>query len=292
MAIDLIGEQHAGTLLRQSVRYCLKSSENRNDRGRPEPELWALVPKLFDQYGLSGKKIGNRKGDDTWLNELATVFFQSERSEAADAAAQAIADGYAPDQIAEAYSLAANMLLRYDNGREKAGDGDKVKGSVHGASVGVHASDAANAWRNIARVSNPRNTIASILVGAYHTAGQSDRVRRNPWPLKVDAVQSVESPERLLSILNEAVRGRDQALAAAAVEKYGQLEASPQKVFSTLLRFATSEDGALHAEKYYRTVGDEFARARPSTRWGHLVGLARVSGERIRFASTRVSRSL
>ena len=39
----------------------------------------------------------------------------------------------------------------------KADAPGKPRGSVHGDSVGVHASDAANAWRNIARVSNPRN---------------------------------------------------------------------------------------------------------------------------------------
>jgi len=30
-------------------------------------------------------------------------------------------------------------------------------------------------------------------------------------------------------------------------------------VFDLLLRYASSEDGALHAEKYYRTVTEEFA---------------------------------
>ena len=44
-----------------------------------------------------------------------------------------------------------------------------------------------------------------------------------------------------------------------------------------LLKYATSEDGALHAEKYYRTVSEEFARTRAAYRWRHLVGLARVT---------------
>ena len=34
-------------------------------------------------------------------------------------------------------------------------------------------------------------------------------------------------------------------------------------------RYAISEDGALHAEKYYRTVTEEFAAARPAFRWRH-----------------------
>jgi hypothetical protein len=48
-------------------------------------------------------------------------------------------------------------------------------------------------------------------------------------------------------------------------------------VFDLLLRYAVSEDGALHAEKYYRTVSEEFASTRPALRWRHLVALARVT---------------
>ena len=48
-------------------------------------------------------------------------------------------------------------------------------------------------------------------------------------------------------------------------------------VFDLLLRYAVSEDGALHAEKYYRTVTEEFAATRPAFRWRHLVALARVT---------------
>jgi hypothetical protein len=50
-----------------------------------------------------------------------------------------------------------------------------------------------------------------------------------------------------------------------------------------LLRFATSEDGALHAEKYYRTVSEEFAMTRPAFRWRQLVALARVTASEYGF---------
>ena len=277
LAIDLVGAEHASSLLRQSVRFCLRSSENRIREGRPDPELWTLLPKLLDQYGLLGKRLGSRKGDDNWTEEMAWTLFQSDRAQAADTAAQALSDGYAPDQVAEAMSVAANLLLLHDPGRKKDGDGDKVKGSVHGASVGVHASDAANAWRNIARVSNHRNTIASVLVGAYHVAGQSPHVRRERWPLKMDEVESLDDSTQLLSTAEQAVRRRDQALAGAAVQRYGDLGGSARPVFDMLLKYATSEDGALHAEKYYRTVTEEYANTRESLRWRQLVGLARVS---------------
>ena len=44
-----------------------------------------------------------------------------------------------------------------------------------------------------------------------------------------------------------------------------------------MLRYAISEDGALHAEKFYRTCSEEFAATRPAYRWRHLVALGRVT---------------
>ena len=52
---------------------------------------------------------------------------------------------------------------------------------------------------------------------------------------------------------------------------------TPRAVFGLLLGYAVSEDGALHAEKFYRTVREEFATTRPAFRWRHLVALARVT---------------
>ena len=276
-AVDLVGQQHASTLLRQSVRFCLQSSKTRIDQGRRDPELWTLLPSLLDQYHLLGKSPGSRKADDQWIEQMAWTIFQSNRAQAADAVAQALVEGFAPDQIAEAMSVAANLLLLHDPGRDKDGDGDKVKGSVHGASVGVHASDAANAWRNIARVSSPRNTVASLLVGAYHTAGQSPRVSKDRWLLKSDAVDSIDDRSLLLQTAKEAVQNRDQRLAGAATQRFGELGGSAAQLSAVMLEFATSEDGALHAEKYFRTANEEFVGTRASLRWRQLVALARVS---------------
>ena len=44
-----------------------------------------------------------------------------------------------------------------------------------------------------------------------------------------------------------------------------------------LLRYAISEDGALHAEKFYRTSSEEFASTREAFRWRHVVALTRVT---------------
>src|SRR5204863_5816780 len=81
----------------------------------------------------------------------------------------------------------------------------------------------------------------------------------------------------LLQEAADAIRAKDQPRACAAVGAYGAAGHPPRAVFDLLLRYAVSEDGALHAEKFYRTVSEEFATTRPAFRWRHLVALARVT---------------
>jgi hypothetical protein len=211
------------------------------------------------------------------VEQLAGTIYGGGRDRAADAVAAALAEGMSPEAIGEAISLASNRLVLCDPGRKRAEPGKPV-GSVHGASVGVHASDSANAWRNIARVSNPRNTIASLIVGAYHTAGQNGGQNKDPYP-PADRLAKIDTKEagRLLQMAEAAIKERDQAGAAALVHRYGELDHPARPAFDLLLRYAVSEDGALHAEKYYRTVTEEFAATRPAFRWRQLVALARVT---------------
>jgi hypothetical protein len=56
-------------------------------------------------------------------------------------------------------------------------------------------------------------------------------------------------------------------------------------VFERLLRYAITEDGALHAEKYFQTVHDDFYSTRPAFRWRHLVALARVTASEYGYAA-------
>ncbi len=75
----------------------------------------------------------------------------------------------------------------------------------------------------------------------------------------------------------DCIRGNLQAKASALVHRYGELGLPERPVFDLMLRYAVSEDGALHAEKFYRTVSEEFASTRGAFRWRHLVALARVT---------------
>jgi hypothetical protein len=171
-----------------------------------------------------------------------------------------------------------------DTGRLK-GDADTPVGSVHGNSVGVHATDAANAWRNIARVTNTRNTFASLIVAAYQTTirpelnkPNSSRLRAEALPLPAHLEKiTARDAEAVLHDADAAIQAKDQAGAAALVHRYGELKLPERPVFDLLLRYACSEDGDLHAEKYYRAVCEEFATIRPAFRWRQLVALARVT---------------
>src|SRR5207249_11860217 len=81
----------------------------------------------------------------------------------------------------------------------------------------------------------------------------------------------------LLRETEAAIRAGNQPRACAASHRYGELGHPPRPMFDLLLRYACSEDGALHAEKYYRTVSEEYAATRAAFRWRQVVALARVT---------------
>lgn len=283
--LDLTGREHAETLLRQSVHYCIVESERRTESGL-EPSIRTMLPRLLDKHKLVGRTPGTRPADDAWVDHLAQAISAGNRERAADAVAAALAEGFDPEAVGEAISLAANHLLLADAGRQSpigtAGTQFmKGKDSVHGDSAGVHASDATNAWRNIARVSNPRNAFASLIVAAYNvgpSVGNFNGVKSGDYPLPehLESVQGKDAPA-LLAEAEQAIRGNNQPLACAAVYRYGESGQSPRPILDLLLKYAVSEDGALHAEKYYRTVSEEFAAMRPAFRWRQLLALARVT---------------
>jgi hypothetical protein len=98
----------------------------------------------------------------------------------------------------------------------------------------------------------------------------------HPRPEDLEQVGSTD-PATLLGELRSAIRGNEQAHACAIAQRIGENGGDARKVFDLLLGFAISEDGALHAEKYYRTVSEEFNSTRPAFRWRQLVALSRVT---------------
>ncbi|HTI49664.1 MAG TPA: hypothetical protein VL475_01885 [Planctomycetaceae bacterium] len=281
--LEIVGRDHAHTLLRQSVRYCVQNESPKYTEsckgGRD------VLPGLLDQYRLLSRPLGTRLAEDAWVAALAETIFRSTPEQAADAVAVALGEGFAPDAVGEAISLAANQLVLRDAGRPagQARPPEKPVGSIHGDSIGVHACDSANAWRNMARVSNPRNTVACLILGGFQVA--RDRQQRGgdflnwqPYPTAEhrDHVRGMTAAE-LLAEAEAAIRDNDQSRTCAAIERYSQLRQTARPVFDLFLKYAISEDGALHAEKYYRTVSYEFAATRPAFRWRQLLALARVT---------------
>jgi hypothetical protein len=107
-----------------------------------------------------------KKVSDGWVEGLAKTVYADKQETAAEAVAAALADGVDPDAVSEAISLAGTMLVLGDPGRKKEWSSpNKPEGSVHGDSIGVHASDAANGWRHIAKVASARNTFAAFCGG-------------------------------------------------------------------------------------------------------------------------------
>jgi hypothetical protein len=278
--LDLVGREHAATMLRMSLRYCLNSEKYR----RPEwGEHSKALTKLIDEHKLMGRDPGTRSMEDSVMKKLSMTIFSGTPETAAGAVAAALAEGFDPHEIGEAISLAANQLVLRDHGRPPEWESPgKPAGSTHGDSVGVHASDSVHAWRNLSQVSKGRNVFACLILGAWQVArdrggnGVQRFLEWEPLPVKRQISSSTDHA-KLLAELDENIRLNLQGHAAGVVHRCGTQGIAPEAVFQTLLRYAVSEDGALHAEKYFQTTWDEFHRTRPAFRWRHLTALARVT---------------
>lgn len=276
--LDLVGPEQAHTMLRQSVRYCVANEKNNNGRAR------TALAQTLDQYQLVGRPLGTRQADDAWLARMCETLLAASGEQGADAVGAALHEGIAPVSVAEAIVLTANQIVLRDPGRLPAmARPEKPAGSVHGDSVGVHASDAVNAWINISQIASGRHRAAALVLAGFEVARDSKHgapgiPKADPRPLADDLHEvRASDPDVLLKQLDGAIREQAQGPACAIVHRYGEQGHAPKPVFDTLLKYATSEDGALHAEKYFQTVSQEFGRSRPAFRWRQLVALARVT---------------
>ena len=73
------------------------------------------------------------------------------------------------------------------------------------------------------------------------------------------------------------MRERDSTGAGALARRYTTLGHAPEPLIALLLEAMVDQDGALHAEKYFRTAQEEHANARPAHKALHLVALTRVA---------------
>ena len=264
--LELTGKEHALTLLRQSIRQCA------GRKARP-----SLMPSLLEKYKLLSRSVGKRKADDAWVEKFALNLLTLNGPQASEAAAAALAEGFLPEHVGEAISLAANQLILR---QVEVWKGNYYGRRTHGDSTGVHASDMVNAWRNIARVSSHRHAMAGIILAAGNVAQSHSKDGHKPQPfpepVQLERVKAT-TPKALLTELDGAIRENNQLRACALTHRYGELGHPQRALLDVLIQFGTSEGGRLHAEKYYRTANEEFATTRAAFRWRQMVSLARVT---------------
>ena len=266
--VGLLGNEYAHTLLRQSVRQMVDFELEHKRHNQPDNPIRVLLPQLLDQYKLVGKALGKTDPGDAAVDNLARAVYDGPPARSADAVAAALADGIDPEVVGEAISLASNMLVL----RQGA---DRWR--THGDSAGVHSSDATNAFRNMARSTDTKHAVSGLIVAAYHSASHAPFAGES-YPLEEHraAIKATDAAG-LLAECEDAVKVNDQGRAAAAIQIYGEKNFPVQAVFQTLIKYTISEDGRLHGEKYFHTVGEEYRTTRSAFRWRQITGLARVT---------------
>ena len=278
--LDLAGHSHADAILRQSLHYCIQVEPNRQKGSHNVSEpLAAMIEDSFAGISASAQP---QAIDAQWVQQFSELLLKTPPLQAAAAATAALAEGINPAAISQAVSAAACQLVLRDAGRPPEwAQPNKPAGSVHGDSIGVHASDTAHAWRQIAAVSSPRNARAAVILSAWCVARDAAIRPASEWtprPLEQSLQQiSATDPQQLLKTLDSAIRQQQQDLACAAASRCLSAGVSADTLFQQLLPFACSEDGALHAEKYFWTTRDEFSSLPASLRNNQLIALARVS---------------
>lgn len=266
--VGLIGKEYAHTILRQCVRFCADHERNRIEHKGAESPIRTVLPKLLDQYKLVGKPLGKRDPGDAAVDELARTIYNGPPERSGEAVAAALAEGIDPEVIGEAISLASNMLVLRQG---------PDKWRTHGDSAGVHSSDATNAWRNMARVTDPRHAVSGLIVAAYHSASHTPfKTAAYPTEEHRAGIKATDGAG-LLAEAEDAIRHNDQGRSVAAIQIYGEKGLALEPVLDLMLRYTISEDGRLHGEKYFHTVREEYRTTRPAFRWRQIVGLARVT---------------
>lgn len=265
---ELLGKEHAYTILRQCVRFCNHDEREHLRHKHPASPIRALMPKLLDQYKLAGKPVGSRDPGDDAVAALAETIYRGPAERSADAAAAALAEGISPEVVGEAISLASNLMVLRQGG-------DQWR--THGDSAGVHSSDATNAWRNMARHAKTEYAVSGLIVAAYHVAAHKPFASEMYPTAEHRAAIKATDAQGLLAEAEDAVRHNDQGRAAAAIALYCDGGHGPEAVYDRMLKYTISEDGRLHGEKYFHTVQEEYRTTRPAFRNRQLIGLARVT---------------
>jgi len=264
----LTGDEHARTLMRQSIRQCV----DREGRGRMA--IRRDLPAVLEESKVLEKPLGRRAVEDAWIERLARQLADANRRDGAAAVAEALGDGVEPEAIGQAVTLASTFLMLRQIPLDRAYKGKPV-GSVHGAGTGVHASDTAAAWRGMARFGSTRQRQLALVAAGYHVAGQSGNVAAKAFDYGSSNKRQLDRRE-LLARLEACVAAQNQREAATAADAWARAGHPLEPALDCLREASVRADGALHAEKYFRTQEEALVGDRPAFRPLHLAALARV----------------
>ncbi|MAG55006.1 MAG: hypothetical protein CMJ83_01815 [Planctomycetes bacterium] len=265
------GDARGLTLLRQCAGFAVDRTRMDKHNHRSPSPVRKLVPALIAEFGLEDFQPGKRVADDRWVTALGRAIYDGTPANSARLVARALKAGYGFEDVGAAASLASNELILRQV-RDRRGN---LK--VHGASRGVHATDATNAWRNIARVSKPRHAAASLMIAAYHAC--KDGLYRGTDALphaKHLAAVTTQEPAKLLDRMASCIRDQDHGGTTAAIHRYLGLGHDEAALRAKMIPFALADDGSLHHEKYWRTLREETAAARPAHRPLYYASMGRV----------------
>ena len=177
----------------------------------------------------------------------------------------------APDAVGEAISLAANQLdpprrrppcprsAGQQAARQRPRRLDRRPRLRLGQRLAEHGAGGQPAEHG--RLPDPRRL-----------SGRRDRVERGGdfltgrparWPAILEPIKRQTSPAPCSRARRGDPRQRPEPGPAPSSTAWLRSTRIRRAVFDLLLGYAVSEDGALHAEKYYRTVSEEFAADPP-----------------------------
>lgn len=268
----LTGKEHARTLLRQSIRQCIDRERDDADNRRVRSEM----PEVLEGSGLMAAQLGSRALTPEEITALAEALSRSTRMQGAQLAAESLAAGARPADVGQALSLACSFLMLRQRGRTQGVSGRPV-GSVHGAGTGIHASDTAAAWRGMANFGSPTQCKLALVAGAYHTAGQGAHVADHFIDFETKAGKwQGQAPELMLQTLAAAIVEENQSTAAAMASAYASAGHDLLPFLAICRDNSVRAEGALHAEKYYRTQAEVIASDHQSFVPLHAAALARV----------------
>ena len=150
--VDIVGQENALSMLRQSLGFCLK---NETIYAKNFADTRKMLPRVMDQFKLESRPWGTKTADDKWVLDMVNDALRLHPRPGGGSGGRGSGGRDLPAADFRSHLAHCQSARPPRPGRTGAGlQPGKPEGSVHGDSIGVHASDSANAWRSIAVHSN------------------------------------------------------------------------------------------------------------------------------------------